>query len=93
MENQHRQIKGYRDLSADEIALMNEVKAHAEQTRVLLGRIERVLIDQESAENFDGGFVPHSSVTYPLRWLAEGRTDLQKGFMSVVRAIAQPTTF
>lgn len=27
------------------------------------------------------------------RWLAEGRTDLQKGFMSVIRAIARPTTF
>ena len=27
------------------------------------------------------------------RWLAEGRTDLQKGFMSVTRAIAKPTTF
>ena len=27
MENQHRKIKGYRELDADEIALMNEVKS------------------------------------------------------------------
>lgn len=27
MENQHRHIKGYRDLSPEEIALINEVKA------------------------------------------------------------------
>ena len=27
MDNQHRQIKGYRELSAEEIALMNEIKA------------------------------------------------------------------
>jgi len=27
MENQHRQIKGYRDLSAQEIDLMNRIKA------------------------------------------------------------------
>jgi hypothetical protein len=27
MENQHRQIKGYRELSQEEIDLMNEVKA------------------------------------------------------------------
>lgn len=27
------------------------------------------------------------------RWLAIAKTDLQKGFMSLVRAIAQPTTF
>lgn len=26
MENQHKMIKGYRDLSADEIAAMNKVK-------------------------------------------------------------------
>ena len=27
------------------------------------------------------------------RWVSIGATDLQKGFMSLVRAIAQPTTF
>ena len=27
------------------------------------------------------------------RWLAIGKTDLQKGFMSVVRSIAKPTSF
>lgn len=27
------------------------------------------------------------------RWLSIGRTDLQKGFMAVIRAIAKPTTF
>ncbi len=27
------------------------------------------------------------------RWIATGKTDLQKGFMSLIRGIAQPTTF
>lgn len=31
MDNQHQHIKGYRDLTAEEIALMNEGKALAEQ--------------------------------------------------------------
>lgn len=31
MDNQHRQIKGYRELSQEEVDLMNEVKALAEQ--------------------------------------------------------------
>ena len=31
MENQHRQIKGYRDLTADEISLMNDIKAMGEK--------------------------------------------------------------
>lgn len=36
MENQHREIKGYRELSEDEIAAMNEVKATAEQVGELI---------------------------------------------------------
>lgn len=27
------------------------------------------------------------------RWLAVGTTDLQKGFMALIRSIAKPTTF
>lgn len=27
------------------------------------------------------------------RWIAIGRTNLQQGFMAVIRAIARPTTF
>lgn len=27
------------------------------------------------------------------RWLAIGKTDLQKGFMAAIRSIAQPATF
>lgn len=27
------------------------------------------------------------------RWVSIGRTDLQKGFMSLVRAVAQPESF
>lgn len=27
------------------------------------------------------------------RWVAIGATDLQRGFMAVIRGIAQPTTF
>lgn len=27
------------------------------------------------------------------RWVSEAKMDLQKGFMSAVRAVAQPTTF
>lgn len=39
MENQHRQIKGYRELNADEIELMNEIK----QTGIELGNmVERL---------------------------------------------------
>ncbi len=74
VENQHQKIKGYRDLSEDEIALMNQAKGNAEN----IGKLCDVLNDLPSIDK---------------RWLAIARTDLQKGFMALVRSIAQPTTF
>lgn len=74
MENQHRQIKGYRELTQEEIDGMNSVKAIGVELGALIKKLEA----QDSIDK---------------RWLAIGKTDLQKGVMSVVRSIAQPTVF
>lgn len=74
MDNQHKMIKGYRDLSQEEIDLMNKAKQLAEQVGLLVEEI----INNESTDK---------------RWVNIGKTDLQKGFMSLIRAVAQPTTF
>jgi hypothetical protein len=74
MDNQHKLIKGYRDLSEQEIALMNKAKELSQQVGDLIEEIKQTDgIDQ--------------------RWLSIGTTDLQQGFMAVIRSIAQPTTF
>lgn len=39
VENQHRQIKGYRDLTAEEIAAMNAVKSLGEQVGTQLDAV------------------------------------------------------
>jgi hypothetical protein len=39
MENQHRQIKGYRELSAEEIALMNEIKEKGAELGALVSKL------------------------------------------------------
>jgi hypothetical protein len=39
MDNQHKHIKGYRDLTADEIALMNEGKALSEQVGAYIEKL------------------------------------------------------
>jgi hypothetical protein len=39
MDNQHKLIKGYRDLSQDEIDLMNEIKAKGEELGALCDRL------------------------------------------------------
>lgn len=74
MENQHKKITGYRDLSQEEINSMNEAKALAEQ----VGNLVEKLKAMDSTDK---------------RWVATGATDLQKGFMCIIRGIAQPTTF
>ena len=40
MENQHRQIKGYRELTKAEIALMNDIKEHGEQLGALVNSLK-----------------------------------------------------
>lgn len=74
MENQHKKISGYRDLSQEEIDAMNELKAKAEEVGGIISRLE-------------------GSSSVDQRWVAVAKTDLQKGFMSAIRAVAQPTTF
>lgn len=74
MENQHKHIKGYRDLTPEEISSMNTIKDMAEDIRVELEALE-------------------SLPEVDKRWLAIGKTNLQQGFMAVIRSIAKPTTF
>jgi hypothetical protein len=74
VDNQHKQIKGYRDLTQDEIASMNRCKDMAVQVGLLCDAVEAL-------SNVD------------KRWVAIGRTDLQKGFMALIRGIARPETF
>ena len=74
MDNQHKQIKGYRDLSQEEIDLMNEAKSLAVQVGNLVAKIQGAPLTDK-------------------RWASIAQTDLQKGFMSLIRAVAQPTTF
>jgi hypothetical protein len=83
MENQHQKIKGYRDLSQVEIDLMNKIKATGEQVKELLDGI--------SYGNPGGGDAPEGVAD--ARWFAIAKTDLQKGFMALVRSIAKPESF
>lgn len=40
MENQHRQIKGYRELSQEEIDLMNEIKTLGPQIEAVVNKLK-----------------------------------------------------
>lgn len=51
------------------------------RVKAMASEVERLYQDLLHTEEVDG------------RWLAIGKTDLQKGFMALVRSIAKPTTF
>ena len=42
MDNQHRHIKGYRELNAEEIALMNEIKSKGAELGELVAKLRAV---------------------------------------------------
>lgn len=42
MDNQHKLIKGYRDLSPDEIEAMNEIKKKAEEVGALIAKLRNL---------------------------------------------------
>ena len=48
MDNQHQKIKGYRDLSQQEIDAMNEIKAEGERLGTLIEKLQSqgTLLDQ-----------------------------------------------
>lgn len=91
MENQHRKIKGYRELNQEEIDLMNRYKEIGEQLESLFEETEKHLGNQ--AQRSSPEDYARICLAEPNKWLAGGKEDIQTGLMKAVRAIAQPTTF
>lgn len=88
MENQHRHIQGYRELTAEEIARMNEVKGVASQVGDLCMHLR-------SSINMmpEGSLAECADKREAKRWLEQGEMQAQQAFMALTRAIARPTTF
>jgi hypothetical protein len=74
MENQHRQIKGYRELTQSDIDFINQVK----QKSIEVGLLVDCIFQDASTDK---------------RWADIAKTDLQTGFMALIRSISQPETF
>jgi hypothetical protein len=76
-------IRGYRELDEREIKLINEIKDLAEKVGFL--------VEQISCLNGVGR--DQGAIWADQRWVHIARTDLQKGFMALTRAVAKPTSF
>lgn len=101
MENQHQKITGYRELTVEEIAVMNRIKALGEELSHLVEaiatdggpRVEGTPADGLDARVMVFEACKASGRLMDKRWAAIARTELQQGFMALTRAVAQPTTF
>lgn len=85
MENQHRKITGYRELTQEEIDLVNEIKAQGESLNKLVEHIASMQ-SRYSSDCFDEWHEAN-------QWLYEGKLSLKKGLMFLTRAVARPTSF
>jgi len=92
MENQHRQIAGYRELTQIEIDLMNRVKEQGPALCQLCDDIYAYLENQAGRIDTEA---EHSRLidANPEMWLYKGSASLQEGLMFLTRAVAQPTFF
>ena len=90
MKDQHKQIKGYRDLSQEEIDLMNKIKALAEQVGEL---VSEVASKNDCLNQKDVSIADKQVYDDAVDWANNAKTNLQVGFMQLTRAVAKPTTF
>jgi hypothetical protein len=102
MDNQHKNITGYRDLSQAEIDLMNEIKAKGEELRALIVKISQIAIPPlPEIKPDDGGENAYCSGLFSLEdegdtpgyWLRFADSSFRTGIMYAVRAVAKPQSY
>ena len=78
------EISGYRTLCQADIETINAIKEVETRVMEVIADIEARPISAVGVHPADGSRDP--------RWCAIGRTDIQTGFMALVRSIAQPNS-
>jgi hypothetical protein len=102
MDNQHKKITGYRDLSQEEIDMMNVFKnlgaGMQQDLDILFFKLNEELESINTAAQIAGQETPdlvarYESFREAYEWAQLGRKNLQTGLMQVVRSIARPESF
>ena len=81
MDNQHKHIAGYRDLTLDDVNLMNTIKAKEGEIAGLV----RVVQGNNGLASKAG-----PDANEAARQIAIARTEFEHAFMRLVRAVARP---
>lgn len=82
-----KEVTGYRTLSAEEIALMNELKAISKQFIAKCTEVD--LLNRRLADG-DNPVILSSAQSFAGRWLAMAKTDMQTACMKACRGVAKP---
>lgn len=90
-------IVGYRQLSTQEVELMNEGKLLAAMVGNYVDKLQTMPTTVSPGPRMHS-FLDADGKEYDLpsidqRWVHIGAAALQQGFMALTRSIAQPTTF
>lgn len=100
MDNQHRKISTYRELSQAEIDLMNEIKQKEAELLKLINRIEakhaKEVIHVKNdfdCDEYDVAFAALQqsyALADAMRFTAMAKDHVQIGLMALTRAVARP---
>ena len=99
MDNQHRAIKGYRELTQAEIDLMNKIKEVGPHLKELCdsvrAHVERQRTAAQSIADASGDDQERDRLVAaePDKWANWANDSFQVALMYLTRAVAQPTTF
>ena len=93
MDNQHRKISGYRELSQTEIDLMNKIKALGPQIQSVVEKIKAHVGEQRLAADSNSEEMGRLDAADPEMWVGWGAGSAQLALMQLTRAVAQPTFF
>lgn len=90
-----KKIIGARKLTADDVELINAIKAKGQELEQLLARVylNAAMGRKAAYELGHEEELKRIAKAEPERWVELGRVDLQRGLMSVIRAVAQPSGF
>lgn len=87
MDNQHKKIKGYRDLSQAEIDLMNRIKEKGEEIGGLFSELKDLRCINATPELEPVKLMESHDA------IAIAESQLKTGIMWLVRAVALPNSF
>lgn len=86
MDNQHKKITGYRDLTQQEIDLINKIKAVGNTLEELFDEVEQTNLIIGKCSELD-------EIAEPTLWTNQAKINLKIGLMALTRAVAKPTSF